>query len=69
MEYLKHLKYSAGQGRVLRYMLDEKLNFRILINISLFFMNAILRVIILKPNSLTILTYRFLGFFKKYDNY
>nr|AFH02826.1 glycosyltransferase [Providencia alcalifaciens] len=63
-DYSKHLLYAKGQGRVFRLLLTEHFNYYYLYRFALFLSNGLLRCILCKKNSFTILKERLIGFLK-----
>ena len=63
LDFSKHLLYARGQGRVFRVLLKNYFSMRVLRDVFLFFMNAILRCALMRKNSFKILRERLYGFF------
>lgn len=61
-DFSKHLLYAYGQGALFRKLVKEHFNIRLLIDVVLFFGNAIFRCIMLRKNAFPILINRLKGF-------
>jgi len=59
----KHRLYARGQGRVFRLLLSKYFSFQLAVDTVLFFGNAVIRCMLFKKNSFSILRDRLAGFF------
>nr|QOS24952.1 hypothetical protein VP352_00016 [Vibrio parahaemolyticus] len=62
-DYSKHLLYAEGQGRLFRLLLGKYCSFRVVCDFILFIANALVRVVLMKKNSLKIFKQRLKGLF------
>ncbi|MCA3957916.1 hypothetical protein JKP11_19855 [Vibrio vulnificus] len=62
-DYSKHLLYAEGQGRLFRLLLGKYFSFRVVCDFILFIANALVRIILMKKNSLKIFKQRLKGLF------